>query len=106
MADFTWGPLDTEPVSGELHLALWWSLTLLDTVIVKSLCEATICIGDSTGPTCLDVEISANSIFFILLVEVVSSTYTSSAQSWHVLEWDSAAVKHTEDSSFRRLVID
>ena len=104
MADFTWGPLDSEPVSWELQLVLWWPLGLFDTMHVQALSKATICISDSSGPTCLNVEIFACGIF-VFFVKLIVATYASSAESWHVLERDPATVVHAKDSSFSRWVL-
>ena len=104
MADFTRGPFDSEPVSWELQLILWWPLGLFDTVLVKALCKATICISDTTGPTCLDVEIFACGVF-VFLVDLFVASHTSSAKSWHVLDWDSATVIHAKNSTFSRWVL-
>ena len=95
MAEFTWGPFDTEPISWELHLVHWCSLWLFDAMIIKAFSKTAICVSDSTWPAWLNVKIFAY-VVFIFFVE--NHLYTSTTQTWHILKWTSAAVIHAKNS--------
>ena len=105
VAEFTWSPFDAEPISWELHLVHWCSFWLVDAMVIKAFSKTAICVSDSARSACLYVEIFAY-IVFMLFVEVISTTCTSTTQAWHVLEWNSATVKHAKDPCSRTRILD